>query len=110
MRIFSGSLNNATVARDQAEATLIAQSLLAATGADSALVAGERQGTHGEQFHWALAVSPVDPEVSGISGPAGWRQPGELWRISARVAWGGSQGEQERAVSLTTLRAQGRKP
>lgn len=110
MQIFSGSLNNATVARDQTEATLIAQSLLAATGAEPALVAGERQGTHGEQFRWQLSVSPVEAEASGASNPLGWRLPADLWQISARVAWGGTRGDAERALTLTTLRVQVRKP
>jgi general secretion pathway protein I len=110
MQIFSGSLNNATVARDQTAATLIAQSLLAATGADSTLVAGERQGTHGEQFRWQLSVSPVAAEASGASGTVGWRLPADLWQISARVAWGDIRGNKERAVTLNTLRVQVRKP
>lgn len=110
MRIFSGSLNNATVARDQAEATRIAQSLLAAASADAPLVAGEHQGTHGEQFRWQLSVGPVEPEARGASGPASWRLPADLWQISARVAWGSARGEKERAVSLSTLRVQVRTP
>lgn len=103
MRIFSGSLNNATVARDQSAAIQIAQSLLAAAGTDSALVEGEQRGTHGEQFRWLLQVSPVEAETGG-------QVPAELWELSAQVTWGGSRGERERAVRLATLRVKARTP
>ena len=109
MRIFSGSLNNATVARDQSAAIQIAQSLLAAAGTDSALVEGEQRGTHGEQFRWLLQVSPVEAETAGGTATGG-QVPAELWELSAQVTWGGSRGERERAVRLATLCVKARTP
>lgn len=109
MRIFSGSLNNATVAHDQSAAIQIAQSLLAAAGTDSALVEGEQRGTHGEQFRWLLKVSPVEAETAGGTATGG-QVPAELWELSAQVTWGGSRGERERAVRLATLCVKARTP
>lgn len=97
MQIFSGSLNNATVARDQTEATLVAQSLLAVAGVDSELMPGEARGRHGERFYWQLLAEPV--EVHLADQPAR-----ELWTVRAKVVWGGTHGEKERSVVLTTLR------
>ncbi len=107
MRIFSGSLNHATISRDQTEATQFAQSLLAAAGREAALSAGEQQGRHGDRFRWQLSIQPAEDIGSNT---AGWRLPAELWQLTAEVAWGGDAGDKARSVVLSTLRVQVRRP
>lgn len=113
MQIFSGSLRNADVTRDAAQATALAQTLLAGAGIETPLVAGESGGVHGSKFRWRLVMAPYEePPRPGV--PENLRIPGavEMWRVTARVAWGGDERAggrtSERDVTLTTLRL--RKP
>lgn len=101
MRIYSGALNNVGAASEQAEALAVAQSLLAGAGVETRLAAGETTGRHGERFDWRLAAIPFEPERRAGAVAV------QLWEINARVAWRESPGAGERAVTLTTLRAQG---
>jgi len=106
MQIFSGSLRNADVSRDQAQAIVLAQSLLASAGVENPLAAGESTGTLDDKFRWALSATPMqlDPLVGETSAlrPASSL---ELWEVSVRVAWDGGSAP-ERDLTLTTLRVQ----
>ena len=109
MQIFSGSLRNADVTRDAAQATALAQTLLAGAGVETPLAAGESSGVHGGRFRWRLVMVPhEEPPRPGV--PENLRTPAavDLWRVTARVAWGGDERTGERDVTLTTLRL--RKP
>ncbi len=107
MQIFSGSLRNADITRDQAQAVLLAQTLLAGAGVESRLAAGERSGIAADKFRWSLRVAPYaqDPGA-GESRAAATPLSLDLWAVTARVAWGGDMRQQERAISLETLRVQ----
>lgn len=105
MQIFSGSLRNADVTRDQAQAVALAQSLLASAGVEATLVPGESTGALDEKFRWLLRVSPFVQEPrpgETVRSPL----PLELWEVAVRVAWGGDSRLPERALTLTTLRVQ----
>ena len=107
MQIFSGSLRNADVTRDQAQAVALAQSLLASAGVEATLVPGERTGVLDDKFRWLLRVSPFvqEPrpgETEAVRSPL----PLDLWEVAVRVAWGGDSRLPERALTLTTLRVQ----
>lgn len=107
MQIFSGSLRNVDVSRDQAQAVVIAQSLLASAGVEAPLAAGESAGTLDDRFRWSLLATPMQLEpLAGDAGPVKPAASLELWELSARVAWGGSGGTPERDLILTTLRVQ----
>lgn len=107
MQIFSGSLRNADVTRDQAQAVALAQSLLASAGVEATLVPGESTGVLADKFRWLLRVSPFvqEPrpgETDAVRSPL----PLDLWEVAVRVAWGGDSRLPERALTLTTLRVQ----
>jgi len=107
MRIFSGSLRNADVTRDQAQAVALAQSLLASAGVEATLVPGESTGVLDDKFRWLLRVSPFvqEPrpgETEAVRSPL----PLDLWEVAVRVGWGGDSRLPERALTLTTLRVQ----
>ena len=107
MQIFSGSLRNTEVTRDQAQAVVLAQSLLAAAGVETPLAAGESRGVHTGKFHWLLQVRPMPEEArAGESAAIRAQLPLDLWEVTASVTWGGTGGLPERAVSLSTLRTQ----
>ena len=107
MQIFSGSLRNADVTRDQAQAVALAQSLLASAGVEATLVPGESTGVLDDRLRWLLRVSPFAPEprpgeTEAVRSPL----PLDLWEVAVRVAWGGDSRLPERALTLTTLRVQ----
>ena len=107
MQIFSGSLRNADVTHDQAQAVVLAQSLLTAAGAETPLAPGESSGVHAGKFRWLLRVSPfVDKARAGETAAIRQTLALDLWEVTASVAWGGLAGSPERAVSLSTLRVQ----
>lgn len=107
MQIFSGSLRNADITHDQAQAVVLAQSLLTAAGVETPLAPGESNGVYTEKFRWQLSVRPFADEVRAGETPA-VRQvlTLDLWEITASVTWGGTSGSPQRAVTLSTLRAQ----
>jgi general secretion pathway protein I len=107
MQIFSGSLRNAEVTRDSAQAVALAQSLLASAGVEATLVPGESAGVLGDKFRWLLRVSPLvqgprPGETEAVRAPL----PLDLLEVTVRVAWGGDSRSPERALALTTLRLQ----
>lgn len=106
MQIFSGSLNNASITREQVQATTLAQSLLASAGIEGPLAAGESTGGD-DKFRWSLSVTPF-AVATQPTDRAGIRSPGllDLWEVSVRVTWGGGSGTVERELVLTTLRVQ----
>ena len=92
MQIFSGSLRNAEVARDQAQATALAQSLLAGPGIETTLAPGESSGNFGDKFRWRVVVAPFE-EAAPPAENAGQRPPSSLalWQVTALVTWAGGQ-------------------
>jgi len=107
MQIFSGSLRNTEVTHDQAQAVVLAQSLLAAAGVETPLTPGETSGVQTGKFRWLLRTRPLPDEVRA-GGTAAVRVPPvlDLWEVTASVTWGGVSGSPERSVSLATLRIQ----
>jgi general secretion pathway protein I len=106
MRIFSGSLRNADTTHDQAQAVVLAQSLLAAPGVESTLAPGLRSGTLDDKFRWTLETAPLIQERVGETGAVATPLALDLWQVTARVAWGGSDLAPGREIALTTLRVQ----
>ena len=107
MRIFSGSLRNADVTRDQAQAVALAQSLLASAGVEATLVPGESTGVLDDKFRWLLRVGPfVEEPRPGEAAAVRSLLPMDLWEVAVRVAWDGDSRLPERTLTLTTLRVQ----
>jgi general secretion pathway protein I len=108
MRIFSGALNNVEVARDQAEALIVAQSMLASATVEPLPSGGdEASGRHGERFEWQVSIRPYLSDQDSVPTGVGLTS---LWEIVVRVAWPSSAGGRDRAVSLRTVRARGAVP
>ena len=107
MQIFSGSLRNADVTHDQAQAVALAQSLLASAGVEATLIAGDSAGVLDDKFRWLLRVNPfVQEPRPGETEPVRSPLLLDLWEVTVRVAWGGDSRLPERALTLTTLRVQ----
>jgi general secretion pathway protein I len=109
MQIFASAARNADLAREQARATTLAQSLLASASVEAVLVAGETSGSTPDMFRWQVEVAPFDTADGPTDNvPAAMPSPLDLWRVTARVAWDGAGSIPERSVTLATLRTRPR--
>ena len=60
LKIFSAGVNTAVVAEDYTAAVQIAESLMAKTGVETPLQAGQASGLENEKYHWLVEVSPFE--------------------------------------------------
>lgn len=98
LRIFSGGLRNVSVSSDYAQATLIAESQLAAAGSAGTLTAGVTHGEADKIFRWTRTVSEYFPfpeyTTSIRAVPA--------YFVSVTVEW--PHGNGKRSIDLATVR------
>jgi len=97
LQVFATGLRNAGVADDYTQATLYAESILAAYGRETPLGEGVHEGSINDRFSWRGAVSPY---VEGMPDPEKTRM--RAYRISVEVFWRGLT--QTRSVLLETVR------
>jgi general secretion pathway protein I len=102
MQIYSDSARNADLAHDQAQATSLAQSLLADASLQPAQDATEQTGSWNGKYQWKMQIAPFEESDSEGSTTA-QLSPAlvDLWQITANVTWAGPP---TRSVTLTTLR------
>lgn len=107
MQIYSESLRNTDITRNQAQAIALAQSLLTSAGVEEPLAEGGRSGEAGDRFLWQLQYQPyAEASPPGALENLNVLQPTvRLWAITARVSWAGDHGD-TRSIVLETLRAQ----
>jgi general secretion pathway protein I len=101
LQVFSGGLENARVSEAYTTAGLLAESKLAALGAEEPLAEGQSTGRFDDRFRWRVDVRPY--EEAGRSGPAdpdAW--PVSAFEVVVTVSW--DEADEERSVSLSTLR------
>ena len=102
LKIFSAGVNTAGVAEEYTAAVQIAESLMAGTGVQAPLQAGETSGLENEKYHWRVSVSPFqfsaeNLDVSTLSVV--------LFKVKVIVNWGdGNAGTDDRQVELITLK------
>ena len=105
MQIFSGSMRNADITRDQAEATALAQTLLASVGVETPLGTSDSSGSFADRFRWHLSIVPYDDgHRLGATGNIGALSLTTLWMATASVHWNSGGGAPERNLALSTLR------
>ena len=97
LQAFATGLRNAGMADDYTQATLYAESILAAYGREQPLSAGVREGPINDRFSWRGAVSAYAENMPDPEKPRM-----RAWRISVQVFWRGLA--QTRSVTLETLR------
>jgi general secretion pathway protein I len=108
LRIFGTGVNNAVISEEYTIAVQIAESLMARTGVETELTAGESQGTEGDKYDWQIIVSPSAQGPSRPTfrdtNPDQQKSAPELMSVRVIVAWG--EAEQPRSVELHTLKLQ----
>ena len=97
LQVFATGLRNAGTADDYTQATLYAESILAAYGHEAPLGAGVREGAINDRFSWRGTVS-----VYAEGMPNSEKTRVRAYRVSVEVFWPGLV--QTRAVVLETLR------
>lgn len=108
LRIFGTGVNNAVISEEYTIAVQIAESLMARTGVETALEAGESQGTEGDKYDWRVIVTPAAPIPTRRSlkddNTDQQNPPPELMAVRVSVSWG--EDQQARTVELNTLKLQ----
>lgn len=96
LNIFALGVTTASVAEDYTTAVEIAESLMAKTGIETPLQAGQIEGVQHNKYHWqvlvqpfALASEPVDNTTLNAA----------LFKVSVTVSWGDG-----RKIKLVTLK------
>lgn len=97
LQVFATGLRNVGLADDYSQATLYAESILAAMGREAPLSVGNRSGPVNDRFSWR---STVDLYTEGMPDPETTRIL--AYRVRVEVYWPGPV--QDRAVMLETLR------
>lgn len=97
LQVFATGLRNAGTADDYTQATLYAESILAAIGRETPLNEGQHSGPINDRFSWRSTVAPYtddmpDPEKTHV----------RAYRVEVEVFWDGLV--QTRSVMLETLR------
>jgi general secretion pathway protein I len=100
LRIFSGGLNNVSVAGDYAQAVLLAESQLAVVGRNVPLLVGQTYGESGDRFRWRRTIEsylPWDEETA-------LRVPVSGYLVTVEVSW--TRNGREQQIILNSLRVQ----
>ena len=99
--IFSQGLRRAGDLDDEARATVIAQSKLAAAGTEELFKEGSWQGQSEDgRFRWTLVVTRTDEGSAGPGQPV--NNAYQLFRVDVRVEWT-TIDSRTRAIELATL-------
>ena len=102
LKIFSAGVNTAVVAEDYTAAVQIAENLMAKTGVETPLQAGQEAGVENKKYHWRIEVSPFEfnPDNDDVTAITAI-----LFKVKVTVTWGdGNTHDNDRQVELTTLK------
>jgi len=100
LKIFSAGVNTAVVAEDYTAAVQIAESLMAKTGVETPLQAGQDSGLENEKYHWLVEVTPFVFNPENIDATT---ITAVLFKVKVIVSWGDDNAN-DRQVELTTLK------
>jgi general secretion pathway protein I len=100
LKIFSAGINTAVVAEDYTAAVQIAESLMAKTGLESPLQAGEDSGTENEKYEWQVLVTPYLFNPDNLDEMT---ITTTLFKVKVVVNWD-IEKTKRRQIKLTTLK------
>lgn len=106
LKIFSVGVTTASVAEEYTAAVQIAESLMAKTGVETPLQAGESSGLENEKYDWLVTVSPFEfnPENADVNAVSA-----VLFKVRVTVTWGDEDANTDvhtdkRQIELVTLK------
>ena len=100
LKIFSAGVNTAIVSEDYTAAVQIAESLMAKTGLESALLPSQDSGTENEKYEWQVTVSPYMFNPGNIDETS---LTVVLFKVKVVVSWDIGKSK-SRQIELTTLK------
>jgi general secretion pathway protein I len=100
LKIFSAGVNTAEVAEDYTAGVQIAESLMAKTGVETPLQAGQDSGLENEKYNWLVTVSPFAFNAENVDTSA---ITAVLFKVKVIVSWGNDNAN-DRQVKLTSLK------
>ena len=100
LKIFSAGINTAVVAEDYTAAVQIAESLMAKTGLESPLQAGEDSGTENDKYEWQVLVTPYLFNPDNLDEMT---ITTTLFKVKVIVNWD-IEKTKRRQIELTTLK------
>lgn len=108
LRIFGSGVNAAVVSEDYTIAVQIAESLMARTGIETPLQAGEITGSEADKYDWLIRISPVAGPAETMPRFKSQQQESsqtnlQLMLVTVRVSWG-DDATKQRSFELTSLR------
>lgn len=106
LKIFSVGVTTTSIAEEYTAAVQIAESLMARTGVETPLQAGESSGLENEKYDWQVTVSPFEfnPENADINA-----LNAVLFKVRVTVTWGDEDANidvdtDKRQIQLVTLK------
>ena len=100
LKIFAAGVNTAVVAENYTAAVQIAESLMAKTGVETPLQAGQTAGLENDQYYWRVEVSPFTFNPEHVDATT---LTAALFKVKVTVNWGdGNAGGWQ--VELITLK------
>ena len=100
LKIFSAGINTAVVSEDYTAAVQSAESLMAKTGLESPLQAGEDSGTENEKDEWQVLVTPYLFNPDNLDEMT---ITTTLFKVKVIVNWD-IEKTKRRQIELTTLK------
>lgn len=100
LKIFSAGVNSAVIAEDYTAAVQIGQSLMAKTGIETPLQAGQESGLENEKYQWQVEVSPFEFNPEKVDTTS---LTTALFKVKVIVSWG-DDNSNDRQIELTSLR------
>ena len=100
LNIFAKGVTTAGVAEDYTAAVQIAESLMAKTGVEKPLQAGEFSGVEQHKYHWRVIVQPSQLNLEAVDMTMATTA---LFKVSVIVNWG-DDDIHPRQVKLVTLK------
>jgi len=100
LKIFSAGVDTAVVAEDYTAAVQIAESLMAKTGVETPLLAGQDSGTENEKYNWQVDVGSYTFNPDNVDATTA---TAVIFKVKVIVSWGDGNAN-DRQVELTTLK------
>lgn len=107
LRIFGSGVNSAVVSEDYTLAVQIAESLMARTGVETPLQAGDWSGNEADKYDWRVLVSPLIMPTQArprfAKDQANEEKPMQLMKVLVEVSWG-EDAPHQRTLALQSLK------
>ena len=100
LKIFAAGVNTAGVAENYTAAVQIAESLMAKTGVETPLQAGQSSGLENDQYYWRVEVSPFTFNPEQVDATT---LTAALFKVKVTVNWGDGNARQVELITLKLI-------